>query len=184
MTRIVVRIAKSTDRSYAAAAARLIRDAAREHDVAPRSVGLLRDKIEHGRAALALRGKELVGFGFFSEWEGGKFVSHSGLVVKDDLRGKGVGQRLKTALFRASSRLFPDATTMSLTTSPAVEAMNRALGYVRVPLSRLTKDEEFWNGCRTCRNFARVRRQGVKCCCFGMIKKPEDSGARHRRRRP
>ncbi len=167
---VTVRVARKGDRVHAAAASRLIRRASAAHDLARRPAKLLREKIEHGKAAIALIDDELVGFGFFSEWEGGKFVSHSGLVVRDDQQGKGIGRRLKQALLRAGTRLFPRAKTMSITTSPAVEAMNRSLGFVRCPLSRLTKDAEFWKGCRTCRNFARVRRAGKKCCCFGMVK--------------
>ncbi len=189
MARIVVRVARPADRIHAAAASRLIRRAAVAHDLAQRSAALLRDKIEHGRAAIALIDDELVGFGFFSEWESGEFVSHSGLVVRDDLRGKGLGRRLKRALLDASMRLFPRAKTMSITTSPAVLAMNASLGFVRVPLSRLTKDEAFWDGCRTCRNFASVRRAGKKCCCFGMLKAPAPreslrSASRRTRRSP
>jgi GNAT superfamily N-acetyltransferase len=170
--RLTVRIARAEDAVHAPAAARLIRAASRGHDIARRSSALLRSKIASGRAVVALQDGELVGFGYFSDWEGGKFVSHSGLVVRDDLRGHGLGRRLKERLLRASHRLFPHASTMSLTTSPAVEAMNRSLGFRKVPLSRLTRDPQFWEGCRTCRNYLRVRREGRRCCCDAMLLLP------------
>lgn len=170
---VEVRIARPEDRAFAAAAARLIEAAARDSDIARRSEELLRAKIETGRAAVAIANGELVGFGYFSEWEGGRFVSHSGLVVREDHQGIGLGRRLKERLLEASRRLFPDATTMSLTTSKAVEQLNLSLGFVHVPLDRLTSDPEFWKGCETCRNYAQMQREGKKCCCFGMILAPE-----------
>lgn len=167
-----MRVAGPPDARFAARAAELIREAAHRHDIAARDEGLLREKIAGGRAVVALRGDELVGFGFFSVWEGGKFVSHSGLVVDAALRGRGIGRRLKEALFQASDRAFPEAVTMSLTTSEAVRAMNLKLGFTVVPWERMTTDPAFWDGCRTCRNWERVQREGVRCCCEGMIRVP------------
>ena len=159
------------------AAVGLIHEAAAEHDIAERSPAMLRHKIESGRAALALQRRggteELVGFGYYSEWEGGRFVSHSGLVVRPELRGRGLGRRLKQALFQASRERFPDAATMSLTTSPQVKAMNLSLGFQVVPLERLTSDPAFWDGCRTCRNYEEVKRRGEICCCEGMLLEPQ-----------
>jgi GNAT superfamily N-acetyltransferase len=169
---LVVRVAVPADIRYAERASELIRAAAREHDIAEREPELLARKIETGRAAVALSEGLLVGFGFFSEWEDGAFVSHSGLVVRDDWRGKGLGRALKTCLFEASDAMFPEATTMSLTTSEAVKAMNLSLGFLVVPLDRLTVDEAFWDGCKTCRNYERVQREGGRCCCEGMIRVP------------
>lgn len=171
MARVSVRIARPADAVLAGAAARLIRAAARDHDIAVRSAGLLRQKIAAGAAALALAEGELIGFGYFSAWEGGRFVSHSGLVVRDAERGLGIGRRLKECLFRASRRLYPGAATMSLTSSQAVMQLNRSLGFRRVPLERLTKDPEFWKGCRTCRNYAAVVARGERCCCAGMLRR-------------
>jgi GNAT superfamily N-acetyltransferase len=170
--RVSVRKARPSDVVHAAAASRLIRSAASQADIARRSAAMLAGKIESGRAVLALRGDELVGFGYFSEWEGGKYLSHSGLVVREDFRGRGLARRLKERILRASQALFPEAITMSLTTSPAVQALNRSLGFRDAPLEALTSDEEFWKGCRTCRNYAAVQAAGLRCCCKAMILKP------------
>lgn len=171
---VVVRVALPEDAHRAEAASRMIEEASKDHDIAGRSVETVRAKIESGRAAIALDGERLVGFGFWSEWEGGKFISHSGLVVDPSQRGKGLGRRLKLALFDSSRRRFPDATLMSLTTSEAVKAMNLSLGFRVVPLDRLTKDPAFWEGCKTCRNYAAVQARGERCCCEGMILEPKD----------
>jgi GNAT superfamily N-acetyltransferase len=167
--RLTVRIARPEDAPLARSAAALVRAAAADHDVAVRPAALLRSKIETGRAVVALRAGRLVGFGYFSEWEGGKFVSHSGLVVRAEERGRGLGRRIKTRLLRASRRLFPRARTMSLTSSPAVLSLNRSLGFRRVALSRLTRDPRFWEGCLGCRSYAKARRAGRRCCCSGML---------------
>jgi len=169
---VVVRIAREEDAAYAADAARLIAAAARENDIARREVDFLAHKIRTGRAALALAAGELVGFGYWSEWEGGRFVSHSGLVVEAAQRGRGLGRRLKLALFESSRERLPRAALISLTTSPQVAAMNRALGFRVVPLERLTSDPAFWEGCKTCRNYAEMQRLGRKCCCEGMLLEP------------
>jgi GNAT superfamily N-acetyltransferase len=166
---VTVRAADDADVGYAEVAAALIDEAASDHDVARRDVAFLRDKLRTGRAAVALASDELVGFGYFSEWEGGRFVSHSGLVVRSPYRGRGLGRQLKRVLFDASRRMFPKAALMSLTTSEEVKALNRSLGYKVVPLERLTTDPAFWEGCETCRSVAEARARGDRCCCEGML---------------
>lgn len=169
---LVVRRAGPDDARFAEAASAMIAAAAKDNDIAEREPELLEEKIRSGKAAVALEGERLVGFGYFSEWQGGAFVSHSGLVVDPSLRGQGVGRRLKMALFEASEEMYPDATTMSLTTSEAVKAMNRSLGFRVVPFEEMTTDERFWDGCKTCRNYERVRAEELRCCCEGMIRPP------------
>lgn len=172
---IEVRESRTEDARYATAASRLIDQAAERYDIARRSAEWLRAKIEKGRAALALLEGELVGFGYWSDWEGGKFVSHSGLVVRPDLMGTGLGKRLKRVLFESSRRALPRATLMSLTNSPQVQKLNEELGFKIVPLDRLTRDPAFWEGCKTCRNYAAVQARGERCCCEGMILEPEQA---------
>ena len=170
-----VRVSRRADAPHAEEASRMIAEASREHDIALREVEWLRKKIEGGRAAVALRGEELVGFGYWSEWEDGRFVSHSGLVVRPELRGRGLGRRLKTVLLEESRRRFPRASLMSLTTSKEVKRMNLSLGFRPVPLERLTTDPAFWEGCRGCSNYEEVQRRGEKCCCEGLILEPESA---------
>ena len=175
---IEVRESGPDDVHFAEAAAALIDAVADEYDIARRSPEWLAKKIRLGRAGLAIEassdGPVLVGFGYWSDWEGGKFISHSGLVVRKDKLGTGLGKKVKMVMVESSRRALPDATLMSLTTSPQVKKMNLDLGFKVVPLDRLTKDEAFWEGCKTCRNYEEVQARGEKCCCEGMILEPED----------
>jgi hypothetical protein len=175
---ITVRESGPADVRFAPAASALIDRVADRFDIARRAPDWLAPKIAKRHAALGLMpdesgGEELVGFGYWSDWEGGKFVSHSGLVVRPDLMGMGLGKRLKLVLFESSRRVLPRATLMSLTTSPQVRRMNLDLGFQVVPLDRLTKDPAFWEGCKTCRNYAAVQARGEICCCEGMILEPD-----------
>lgn len=173
---IVVRHASKADVVHAVAAADLIEELADAHDVALRSAELLVGKIHNGRAVIALHGEELVGFGYWSRWQGGMFVSHSGLVVRPDYWNQGIGRRLKLALFGSSRAQLPHAILMSVTTSPQVKALNESLGFRVVSLDRLTTDPEFWEGCKTCRNWTEVQARGERCCCEGMILEPPQLG--------
>jgi GNAT superfamily N-acetyltransferase len=169
---VLVRGSGPEDAGLAPQASALIEEASHEHDIARRSVSFLEEKIRKGRAAFAFDGDELIGFGYWSDWEGGRFVSHSGLVVRPGYTGHGIGRRLKMELFESSRRALPKAKLMSLTTSPQVKAMNLALGFRVVPLDQLTTDPAFWEGCKTCRNYAEVQARGEKCCCEGMLLLP------------
>jgi len=173
LTSLEIRSSIAGDRIYAEAAARLIAQAARDHDIATRDPEFLQDKIITSKAVVALQHRAMVGFGYYCDWQGGRFVSHSGLVVHRRMRGSGLGHLIKQELFAASRRQFPRAIIMSLTSSPAVQAMNRSLGFRTVPLDQLTTDPEFWEGCRACRNFAAIQSCAGRCCCEGMIQRPE-----------
>jgi GNAT superfamily N-acetyltransferase len=162
------------DLGLAVAAAALIREASREYDIAVRSEELLRSKISTGRAVVALCAEELVGFAYYSEWEGGRFLSHSGLVVSPDMRGEGLARALKTALLETSRERHPNATVMSLTNTTEVIALNSSLGFRPVSFDEMTQDEGFWQGCETCRNWIEIQSSGEKCCCQGMILTPDN----------
>ena len=105
----VLEVRESTpgDVHHAEAAARLIEQASTEYDIARRAPEWLAQKIEKARAAIATDEGELVGFGYWSAWEDDTFVSHSGLVVRPDFRGSGLGRDLKMVLFESSRRQLP-----------------------------------------------------------------------------
>jgi GNAT superfamily N-acetyltransferase len=170
---VTCRQSTAADGQRAQAAADLIASASGEFDIAPRPKAFLDARIESGRAALALADHDLVGCGYFSAWEDGRFVSHSGLVVKPDYRGHGLGRQLKMVLFNASQQEFPRAVLISLTNSIQVKAMNLKLGYEVVSMEQLTTDAGFWEGCKKCRNYAQTRANRLRCCCEAMALKPK-----------
>ena len=169
---VEIRQSSATDAGLAQSAANLIASVSDEFDIARRSPEFLAAKIESGRAAFAFDNDDLVGFGYYADWEGGRFVSHSGLVVKPEYRGAGLGRRLKQVLFEASTLEFPRAVLMSLTTSPEVKAMNLELGFRAASIEEVTTDAAFWAGCKQCCSYAESRAKGLKCCCEAMILKP------------
>ncbi len=170
---VLVRGSQPEDEGLARAASKLIEEASHEYDIATRDVPFLEAKIRKRRAAFAFAEDELIGFGYWSDWEGGRFISHSGLVVRASFMGRGLGRRLKSTLFESSRRELPNAMLMSLTTSPQVKAMNLRFGFRVVPVEQLTTDPAFWEGCKTCRNYAEVQARGEKCCCEAMLLRPE-----------
>ncbi len=175
---IEVRESTPEDVVLAEPASRLIALVAETFDIATRTPDWLATKLRSRRAAIALDGRDLVGFGYWSSWEGDRFVSHSGLVVHPDRFKIGLGQRLKEVVFASSQRQLPEATMMSLTSSPQVRRMNERLGFRVVALTELTHDAAFWKGCETCRNFADVQARGERCCCEGMIRPPGGWGSK------
>ena len=53
--------------------------------------------------------------------------------------------------------------------------MNTELGFKPVTFSELTDDEEFWNGCKECRNYDILQRNNFKMClCTGLLYDAKD----------
>ena len=61
-----------------------------------------------------------------------------------------------------------------LTTGEQVMRINTELGYVPVTFAKLTDDEQFWAGCKSCVNYDILQRTNMtKCLCTGMVYDPE-----------
>ena len=115
-----------------------------------------------------------MGFCYIESWGHQKFVANSGLIVVPAYRGLGVAKQIKKAAFQLSRRRFPQAKLFGLTTGEQVMRINTSLGYVPVTFAKLTDDEEFWAGCKSCVNYAILQRTNMtKCLCTGMIYDPE-----------
>jgi hypothetical protein len=53
--------------------------------------------------------------------------------------------------------------------------INYGLGYRPVTFGQLTDDEEFWAGCKSCRNYDILQRTDKKyCLCTAMLYDPEE----------
>lgn len=147
---------------------------ARGTGIAKRSPEYISEKINLGKAVIALDGDKLVGFAYIETFSHNRFVANSGLVVHPDYRNQGLAKKIKRRIFDLSRKLYPNAKIFSITTGLAVMKMNTGLGFKPVTFSELTDDEEFWKGCQGCRNFDILQRNNYKMClCTGLLFDPE-----------
>ncbi len=152
-----------------------IEDAAkvRGTGIAKRTPDYLANKINEGKAIIALKDDEFAGFCYLESWGGKRFVANSGLIVVDKFRGHGLAKAIKRKAFELSRELFPNSKIFGLTTGLAVMKINSDLGYRPVTFSELTDDDEFWKGCTSCVNYdILVRTNRKHCLCTGMLYTP------------
>lgn len=174
--KIEVLVASEKHLSYVTAINDAIDNAAKARGtgIARRTNEYIAGKIRDGKAIIALNREEFVGFCYIESWGHQKFVANSGLIVVQAYRGLGVAKRIKKAAFDLSRRRFPQAKLFGLTTGEQVMRINTSLGYVPVTFAKLTDDEEFWAGCKSCVNYDILQRTNMtKCLCTGMIYDPE-----------
>ena len=168
-------VADSTHVAYAGSISELISTAAiqRGTGIAVREPAYIEKKMREGKAVIALCNGQLAGFCYIETWENKKYVANSGLVVHPDFRNQGLAEQIKKAAFNLSKKKFPGTKLFGITTSLPVMKINSKLGYKPVTFSELTKDELFWNGCKSCPNFDILTRNNQKhCLCTGMLYDP------------
>lgn len=169
-------IADKSHSIYADIICKTISDSAnvRGTGIARRTPEYIIQRMENGNAVIALDGPMFVGFCYIEKWDHGKFVANSGLIVHPDYRGKGVAKLIKKKIFEHSRNKFPDSKVFSITTGLPVMKMNSDLGYKPVTFSELTKDQSFWKGCQTCKNYDVLQRTSqTMCLCTGMLYDPK-----------
>lgn len=175
---IIIRVAIPADKKYAP----IITDEmassakARGTGIAKRSPGYIEQKMEEGKAVIALTASgDWVGFCYIEAWEHNKFVANSGLIVSPEFRKTGVAKSIKKRIFELSREKYPDAKIFGLTTGLAVMKINSDLGYEPVTYSELTNDEQFWAGCKSCVNYDILMSKDRKnCMCTAMLFDPAD----------
>jgi hypothetical protein len=148
---------------------------ARGTGIAKRTPGYLIQKIEEGKAVIALtEDGTWVGFCYIETWEG-EYVANSGLIVAPAFRKTGVAKAIKDKIFKLSRQKYPEAKIFGLTTGLAVMKINSDLGYEPVTYSELTQDEKFWAGCKSCVNFdILMAKERKNCLCTAMLYDPKD----------
>jgi hypothetical protein len=174
---IIVRVATPEDKGYAA----LITDEmessakARGTGIAKRSPEYVAQKMDEGKAVIALtEDGTWVGFCYIETWEG-EYVANSGLIVSPVFRKSGVAKSIKERIFQLSREKYPEAKIFGLTTGLAVMKINSDLGYEPVTYSELTQDEKFWAGCKSCVNYDILMSKDRKnCLCTAMLYDPKD----------
>lgn len=144
---------------------------ARGTGIAKRSPEYVAKKMEEGKAVIAFKADGTwAGFCYIETWGHGEYVANSGLIVAPELRKSGLAKRIKEKIFELSRTKYPEAKIFGLTTALAVMKINSDLGYRPVTYSELTKDEEFWKGCRSCVNFdILTAKERSNCLCTAML---------------
>ncbi|MDQ3278352.1 MAG: GNAT family N-acetyltransferase [Bacteroidota bacterium] len=174
---IIIRVATPDDKQYA----KTITDEmeasakARGTGIAKRSPEYVAQKIDEGKAVIAVTKEgEWVGFCYIETWEG-EYVANSGLIVSPAFRKSGVAKSIKHRIFQLSREKYPEAKIFGLTTGLAVMKINSELGYEPVTYSELTQDEKFWAGCKSCVNYdILMSKERKNCLCTAMLFDPKD----------
>ena len=174
---IIIRVATLEDKVYA----KTITDEmeasamARGTGIAKRSPEYVAQKMEEGKAVIAVTDDGTwVGFCYIETWEG-EYVANSGLIVSPNFRKSGVAKSIKHRIFQLSREKYPEAKIFGLTTGLAVMKINSDLGYEPVTYSELTQDEKFWAGCKSCVNYdILMSKERKNCLCTAMLYDPKD----------
>ena len=177
-SKIIVRVATPSDIIHA----KTITDEmalsaqARGTGIAKRSAEYIIQKIEEGKAVIALtEDNTWVGFCYIEAWGHEKFVANSGLIVSPEFRKTGIAKSIKRKIFDLSRVKYPHAKIFGLTTGLAVMKINSDLGYEPVTYSELTDDENFWAGCKSCVNYdILMSKERKNCMCTAMLYNPEE----------
>jgi len=144
--------------------------------IAKRSPEYVGQKMLEGKAIIAFGSdNQWAGFCYIETWQSGEYVANSGLIIAPAFRKQGLAKLIKEKIFELSRANFPTAKIFGLTTGLAVMKINSDLGYEPVTYSELTKDEQFWKGCRSCVNYSILTSKEFKnCLCTAMLYDPED----------
>lgn len=170
--KILVQVAIAEHKAYSSEICELIEKSAQQRGtgISKRSLAYINEKIDQDQAIIALQGDQLVGFCYIESWTNKSYVANSGLVVNPAFRGLGVASRIKQKAFEHSQKKFTKAKLFGLTTSPAVMKINSDLGYRPVIYDELTKDEAFWDGCKSCVNYEiLISKDKKNCMCTAML---------------
>jgi hypothetical protein len=171
--KIIVRVANITDLTYVNRITEEIEKASADSStsILKRSASLIAEKLISGNAVIAVTNTgKWVGFCYLQKWSDGEFVANCGLVVASKYRRIGVARQIKRKIIELSMQNYPEAKLFGLTTSLAVMKVNSDLGYKPVTYAQITKDDEFWAGCRQCANYAILEaRERKNCLCTAMM---------------
>ncbi len=175
--KFIVQIATDEHISFANELCKLYEESAKKRGtgIAKRDPEYIKEKILQGKGIIATTPtNEIVGFCYIETWQGKDYVANSGLIVKEEYRHHGLAKKIKNFVFEYTRKKFPQAKIFGITTSLAVMKLNSDLGYKPVTFSELTKDDAFWNGCKSCINFdVLTRTSRTNCLCTAMLFDPK-----------
>lgn len=137
--------------------------------IAKREPEYIKKKMRSGDSVIAFVDGQLAGYCYIETFEDAKFVVNSGLLVLPDYRKYGLGTLIKQEVFKLSRTKYPNSKLFGITTSLAVMKINSDLGYKPVTFSEITTSEDFWKGCKSCKNYHILMENERKMClCTGM----------------
>ena len=169
---MTIRVATEADAQYADLLCQWYVDSAKTRGtgIAKREPTYVAKKMASGDGIIAFVDDELAGFCYIETFDDKTFVVNSGLIVNAEIRKGGVGRAIKQAVFELSRSKYPQAKIFGITTSLAVMKINTDLGYEPVTFSELTSSEDFWKGCKSCKNYSILMDNERKLClCTGML---------------
>ncbi len=167
-----IRVATAADAIYADALCQWYVESAKQRGtgIAKREPAYVAQKMASGDGVIAFVAGKLAGFCYIETFDDETFVVNSGLVVDGALRKSGLGRAIKQEVFKLSRRKYPQAKIFGITTSLAVMKINTELGYKPVTFSELTTSDDFWKGCKSCKNYGILLDNERKMClCTGMV---------------
>ena len=169
----IIQTANSSDCKYSTAICSEMEASAKNRGtgIAKRTATYIEEKINQGNAIIATTPEnQWAGFCYIETWQNGKYVANSGLIIAPPFRNKGLAKKIKRKIFELSKEKYPNAKIFGLTTGLAVMKINSELGYQPVTYSELTKDKQFWNGCKSCVNYEILQKKEFKnCLCTAML---------------
>ncbi|MCC3152006.1 GNAT family N-acetyltransferase [Hymenobacter sp. BT770] len=169
---MTIRVATEADAQYADLLCQWYVESAKTRGtgIAKREPAYVAQKMASGDGIIAFVDGELAGFCYIETFDDKTFVVNSGLIVNAEIRKGGVGRAIKQAVFNLSRTKYPQAKIFGITTSLAVMKINTDLGYEPVTFSELTSSEDFWKGCKSCKNYGILMENERKMClCTGML---------------
>ena len=169
---IVLRIADHKDQEFADKISLLYQNSSKERGtgIALRTPEYLSNKMQTGHAIICFLNNELAGFCYIETFSHGRYVSNSGLIVVPEFRSRGLASKIKQLAFSHARNKYPDAKVFGITTSNRVMEINSKLGYIPVSFQKLTDDDEFWAGCKSCPNYSILENNRRSLClCTGML---------------
>ncbi|MBC7531731.1 MAG: GNAT family N-acetyltransferase [Oligoflexus sp.] len=175
MKSIVIRVASESDAIFASKICDEMEASAKARGtgIAKRSPLYLAEKMRKAQAYIALVDHDVAGFCYTESWSDGAYIANSGLIIFPAFRMSGLARDLKNFAFQESRKANPHAKFFGLTTSLAVMNINSELGYRPVTFSELTKDDDFWDSCKSCVNYTTLQSKDRKnCLCTAMLFDP------------
>jgi RimJ/RimL family protein N-acetyltransferase len=98
---ISIEIGNKNHERYACLISKMILVAAQKKrtTIALRDPKYILDKIKKSKTVIAMDGKIVVGFCYFQNWENDEYIAHSGLIINENYRGKGLSRKIKKEIF-------------------------------------------------------------------------------------